>query len=120
MAFFGIAGAILTLFIERRREFGIYRALGFSTGQVAGITLLEGLVMGLLSFLLSLAMGTVMAVLLIKVINLRSFHWTIFFHPSRGPLSAGGGRDPGGRPRPRPIPIIKAWRTYPQMQIREE
>ena len=28
VAFFGIAGALLTLFMERRREFGIYRALG--------------------------------------------------------------------------------------------
>ncbi len=29
VAFFGIAGALLTLFIERQREFGIYRALVF-------------------------------------------------------------------------------------------
>ena len=29
VAFFGIAGALLTLFMERQREFGIYRSLGF-------------------------------------------------------------------------------------------
>ena len=120
VAFFGIAGAILTLFIERQREFGIYRALGFSTLQVAGITLMEGLAMGMLSFLLSLGVGTAMAGILIKVINLRSFSWTIFFYPSWTPyllaaatalLSSVGGSL---------YPIFKAWRTYPQMQIREE
>lgn len=120
VAFFGIAGAILTLFIERQREFGIYRALGFSTFQVARITLMEGLALGMLSFLLSLGVGTAMAGILIKVINLRSFNWTIFFYPSWTPyllaaatalLSGVGGSL---------YPIFRAWRTYPQMQIREE
>ncbi|MDP2914402.1 MAG: ABC transporter permease [Candidatus Aminicenantes bacterium] len=120
VAFFGIAGAILTLFIERQREFGIYRALGFSTLQVAGITLMEGVAMGLLSFLMSLGVGTAMAAILIQVINLRSFNWTVFFYPTGAPyllaaataLLAGLGGSL--------YPIFKAWRTYPQMQIREE
>ena len=47
----------MTLFIERQREFGIYRALGFSTRQVAAMTLMEGLGMGLVSFLMSLRRG---------------------------------------------------------------
>ena len=50
VAFFGIAGALLTLFIERQREFGIYRSLGFSAKQVAAMTLVEGLGMGMVSF----------------------------------------------------------------------
>jgi putative ABC transport system permease protein len=120
VAFFGIAGAILTLFIERQREFGIYRALGFSTFQVAGITLLEGLAMGLLSFLLSLGVGTAMAVILIKVINLRSFNWTIFFHPAWTPYVLAAVTAVLASLGASVIPIVKAWRTYPQMQIREE
>jgi putative ABC transport system permease protein len=120
VAFFGIAGAILTLFIERRREFGIYRALGFSTGQVAAITLLEGLIMGLLSFLISLAAGTAMTVLLLRVINLRSFHWTIFFHPAAGTYLGAAATALAASLGAALIPILKARRTYPQMQIREE
>jgi putative ABC transport system permease protein len=120
VAFFGIAGAILTLFIERRREFGVYRALGFSTGQVSGITLLEGLIMGLLSFLMSVGVGTIMAALLIRVINLRSFHWTIFFHPAAGPYLTAAATALAASVVAAAIPIIRAWRTYPQMQIREE
>jgi len=120
VAFFGIAGAILTLFIERRREFGVYRALGFSTGQVAGVTLMEGLVMGLMSCLMSLGVGTIMAALLIRVINLRSFHWTIFFHPSASPYLLAAATAAAASLGAAVIPIIRAVRTYPQMQIREE
>ena len=46
------------------------------------MTFLEGLGLGLASFALSAVSGTVVAVLLIRVINLRSFHWTVFFHPA--------------------------------------
>jgi len=120
VAFFGIAGAILTLFIERRREFGIYRALGFSTAQVSAITLMEGLAMGFVSFLLSLGIGTAMAVLLIKVINLRSFNWTIFFHLTAGPYWLAGATALVAGVGGSLYPIYKAWRTYPQIQIREE
>jgi putative ABC transport system permease protein len=120
VAFFGIAGAILTLFIERRREFGIYRALGFSHRQVAGITLLEGLAMGIVSFVLSVGVGTAMAVLLIKVINLRSFNWTIFVHLTGSPYLLAAATSVAAGLGAAAYPIFKAWRTYPQMQIGEE
>ena len=120
VAFFGIAGALLTLFMERQKEFGIYRALGFSTGQVAAMTLLEGMGMGLIAYILSTGVGTALAWVLIRVINLQSFHWTIFFHFSWDPYwlalvtavlaSLGAAL----------YPIGKVYQTYPQMQIREE
>ena len=120
VAFFGIAGALLTFFMERRREFGTYRALGFSTGQVAKLTLLEGLGMGMVSYLLSLVVGTLLAVLLINVINLRSFHWTIFFHPAFEPYVLTAVTAIMASIGAAVYPIWKVWRTYPQMQIREE
>jgi putative ABC transport system permease protein len=120
IAFFGIAGALMTLFLERRSEFGILRALGFSTGQVSLLTLLEAFGMGLLSFLFSIGCGTLFAVILIRVINLRSFNWTIFFHPHLSPYlivaltaflaSLGAAL----------YPIWMVLRTYPQMQIRDD
>lgn len=120
VAFFGIAGALMTLFVERQREFGIYRALGFSTGQIATMTLMEGLGMGLVSFLMSIFVGTALAAILIKVINLWSFHWTIFYHFTPAPyvlalftaVSASIGASL--------YPLWKVYRTYPHMQIREE
>ncbi len=120
VAFFGIAGALLTLFMERRREFGIYRALGFSTRQVAQITLLEGLGMGMVSFLLSTIAGTALAVLLIKVINLRSFNWTIFYYPTFQPYLVTALTAIVASVGAAVYPIWKVCKTYPQMQIREE
>jgi putative ABC transport system permease protein len=120
IAFFGIAGALLTLFIERSREFGIYRALGFSTGQVAKMTLMEGLGMGIVSFFLSIAVGTALAVLLIKVINIRSFNWTIFYYPAFQPYLLTGVTAILASIGAAAYPIWKVYRTYPQIQIREE
>ena len=76
--------------------------------------------MGAVSYSLAIGVGTVLAVLLIRVINLRSFNWTIFFYPEPGPyvwtaitaLVASLGAAA--------YPIWKVCRTYPQMQIREE
>jgi putative ABC transport system permease protein len=120
VAFFGIAGALLTLFIERSREFGIYRALGFSTRQVATMTLMEGLGMGIVSFLLSIGVGTILAILLIKVINIRSFNWTIFYYPALGPYLLTGMTAILASVGAAAYPIWKVYRTYPQIQIREE
>jgi putative ABC transport system permease protein len=120
VAFFGIAGALLTLFIERSREFGIYRALGFSTHQAARMTLMEGLGMGIVSFFLSMVVGTALAVLLIKVINLRSFNWTIFYYPSMEPYLLTGIIAIMASIGTASYPIWRVYRTYPQIQIREE
>ncbi|KPK88699.1 MAG: hypothetical protein AMJ94_14395 [Deltaproteobacteria bacterium SM23_61] len=120
VAFFGIAGALLTLFMERQREFGIYRALGFSTPQVAGMTLMEGFGMGLASFLLSIGVGTALAWVLIRVINLKSFNWTIFFYLDASPYLMAAAIAVLASLGAALYPIWKVYRTYPQMQIREE
>jgi putative ABC transport system permease protein len=120
VAFFGITGALLTLFLERRRDFGIYRALGFSTAQIGVMTVLEGLGMGLVSFLLSTVGGTALAIMLIKVINLRSFNWTIFYYPEWQPYVITGIVAICASLGAALYPLWKVCRTYPQMQIREE
>jgi putative ABC transport system permease protein len=120
VAFFGIAGALLTLFMERQREFGVYRALGFSTGQAAVMTFMEGLGMGLVSFVLSVGVGTVLALILIRAINLHSFHWTIFFYPDWGPYLLAAGTAVLASVGAAAYPIWRVCRTYPQIQIREE
>jgi putative ABC transport system permease protein len=120
VAFFGITGALLTLFLERRKDFGIYRALGFSTSQIGVMTVLEGLGMGLVSFLLSTIGGTAIAIMLIKVINLRSFNWTIFYYPEWQPYVVTGIVAICASLGAAMYPLWKVCRTYPQMQIREE
>ena len=120
VAFFGIAGALLTLHMERQREFGIYRALGFSTVQVAAMTLVEGLGMGMLSFALATGVGTLLSLVLIRAINIESFHWTIFFHPAWGPYLIAAAIAVLASLGAAAYPIWRVSVTYPQMQIREE
>ena len=120
VAFFGIANALLTLFIERQREFGIYRALGFSTLQVASMTLMEGIVMGLVSFMLCVVVGTALAFALIKVINFHSFNWTVFYFFEWRPYLQAALTALVASIGAAVYPVWRICRLYPQMQIREE
>lgn len=54
----GLAGAMSLNVIERTREIGVMRAIGASNGTIARIVIVEGLVIGLLGWLL----GAVLAV----------------------------------------------------------
>ncbi len=120
VAFFGIAGALMTLFVERQKEFGIYRALGFTTGDVARMTIAESLGLGLISFLMSTLVGTAFALILIKVINLQSFNWTIFYHFSAEPYIVTALTAMAASAAAAVYPVLSVLRKYPVMQIREE
>lgn len=80
VAVMGIAGALLALVIDRRRELGLLRFLGAATGQVRKLILVEAGLLGLLANLAGLALGLALSLILIYVINKQSFGWTIRFH----------------------------------------
>ncbi len=77
VAFIGVLSALLSLQMERTRELGILRATGLTRRQVWGLTLLETGLMGSTAGLLAVPTGLLLAVILIYVINLRSFGWTL-------------------------------------------
>ncbi|MBI4787124.1 MAG: ABC transporter permease [Chloroflexi bacterium] len=79
VAFIGILGALMALQLERTRELGTLRAAGMTLEQLWRLTLLESGLMGATAGLLSIPSGFILAAILIYVINLRSFGWTIFF-----------------------------------------
>jgi len=120
VAFFGIAGALMTLFVERQKEFGIYRALGFTTGDVAKITVAESIGLGLISFLMSTVVGTIFAYILIRVINRQSFNWTIFYHLTAQPYLVTFLTAVAASIAACAYPLWSVIRKYPVMQIREE
>lgn len=80
VAVMGIAGALLALVIDRRRELGLLRFLGAATGQLRKQILLEAGLLGLLANMVGLALGLALSLVLIYVINKQSFGWTIRFH----------------------------------------
>jgi putative ABC transport system permease protein len=80
VAVMGIAGALLAMVIDRRREFALLRFLGAAQPQVRRIILCEAGLLGLFSNGLGLVLGTLLSLILIFVINKQSFGWTIQFH----------------------------------------
>ena len=80
VAILGMAGALLTLVIDRRAELGVLRAVGGSRYQVRSLVLAQAGILGLLSNLIGFGLGCALSVVLVKVINKQSFGWTIQFH----------------------------------------
>ena len=80
VAIMGVAGALLALVIDRRREFGLLRFLGGATGQIRRLILFEAGLLGLLANIAGFGLGILLSLLLIFVINKQSFGWTIQFH----------------------------------------
>jgi len=77
VAVIGVWSALLALQVERTRELGTLVALGLLPRQLWGLALLETGLVGLAAGLLSLPLGLALAVILIDVINVRSFGWTM-------------------------------------------
>ncbi len=77
VAFVGILSALLTLQLQRLRDYALLRASGMTVQETAGMILFQTTVMGLLAGLLALPLGLLMADVLIDVINRRSFGWTM-------------------------------------------
>ena len=80
VAIMGMAGALMALVIDRRREIAVLRFLGAAGGQVRRLILVESGLLGLMANVLGLALGTLLSLILIYVINKQSFGWTIQFH----------------------------------------
>jgi putative ABC transport system permease protein len=76
----GVAGALISIVMDRRREFGVLRYLGSTSGQIRKLILVEAGLIGLLANVLGLVLGYVLSLVLVYVINKQSFGWTIQFH----------------------------------------
>ena len=80
VAVMGIAGALIALVIDRRREFGLLRFLGASSGQLRKLILVEAGLLGLFANAAGFVLGYFLSLILVFVINKQSFGWTIRFH----------------------------------------
>lgn len=77
VAFIGILSALMSLQLEQTRQFGVMRAVGMTRRQLWHFTLMQTGLMGLAAGALALPIGLVLAYVLIYVINVRSFGWTM-------------------------------------------
>ena len=76
----GVAGTLLTLVLERRRELSLLRLIGADRRQVRRMVVIEAALIGAVSQGIGLVVGFALSMVLIYVINVQSFGWTIQFH----------------------------------------
>lgn len=77
VAFIGVLNALLLLQLEKQREVGILRALGLTGRQLWKLVMVETGLMGLVAGLLAIPTGYTLALILVFIINRRSFGWTL-------------------------------------------
>jgi putative ABC transport system permease protein len=80
VAVIGVAGALLAVVIDRRRELGLLRFLGAAASQIRKLIVVEAGLLGLLAMFAGVVQGLTLSLILIFVINKQSFGWTIRFH----------------------------------------
>jgi putative ABC transport system permease protein len=77
VAFIGVLSALLSLQLDKQRQLGILRAVGLTARQLWGLVMLETGLMGTVAGLLSMPAGYALSLILIYIINRRSFGWTL-------------------------------------------
>jgi putative ABC transport system permease protein len=80
VAILGVSSTLLTLILERGAELTILRRIGTERQQLRKMVMLEAGLLGGVSQAVGLVIGLLLSQLLIKVINVQSFGWTIQFH----------------------------------------
>ena len=77
VAILGVVGALLAMELEREREMGVLRAIGLSPAGLKRVVLGQTGLLGALAGLFAVPIGIAVAMVLILVINARSFGWTL-------------------------------------------
>jgi putative ABC transport system permease protein len=86
----GIAASFSAQVLARRREFGTLQHLGFTRRQVLTLVASEGALWSAVGAVLGLVLGLAVSVVLVKVVNPQSFHWTMQMSVPVGTLLALG------------------------------
>jgi putative ABC transport system permease protein len=80
IAVLGVVSTLFALVLERRREIGLLRYLGLTATEVRRMVFYEAAYIGGLGGLSGVAVGVLLALLLIYVINRQAFGWLIELH----------------------------------------
>ncbi len=74
---FGVAASFSAQVLARRKEFGLLAHLGLTRRQILAVVAGEGAAWTLMGSIAGLALGLLVAVVLVHVVNPQSFHWTM-------------------------------------------
>ena len=73
----GLSSGFGALVLARRREFGMLRHLGMTRRQIGAMLAMEGALVSALGLVVGLALGCLISLVLIHVVNRQSFHWSM-------------------------------------------
>jgi len=80
VACLAITSTLMAFLLEKRREFSMLHALGMRIREINMLQFLQAGVLSLFAVILGLISGTVLSWVLIYVINLRSFGWSVDYY----------------------------------------
>jgi putative ABC transport system permease protein len=76
----GVISTLIALILERRSEFAVLSFLGATRAQVRRMVVIEAVLIGGVSQAIGVLIGVMLSLVLIYVINVQSFGWTIQFN----------------------------------------
>jgi len=76
----GLSSGFGALALARRREFGVLRHLGMTRRQIGAMLASQGLLVSGIGLGVGLALGWLISLVLIHVVNRQSFHWSMDLH----------------------------------------
>jgi len=71
----GLSSSFGALVLARRREFGMLRHIGMTRRQIGAMLATEGVAVSGIGLVTGLALGWLISLILIHVVNRQSFHW---------------------------------------------
>jgi putative ABC transport system permease protein len=77
VAFVGVMSAMMSLQLDKQRQLGVLKAIGLTPRQLWQLITLETGLMGSVAGILAMPTGLMLALVLIFIINRRSFGWTL-------------------------------------------
>ena len=85
---FGVAASFSAQVLARRKEFGLLAHLGLTRRQILTVVAGEGAAWTVIGAIAGVALGLVVSVVLVHVVNPQSFHWTMDLRVPWGRLAA--------------------------------
>jgi putative ABC transport system permease protein len=73
----GVASTLITLIYKRQKDIGLLSLIGATAKQVRRVIVIEAVLLGAVSQLVGVFIGILLAMVLIYVVNMQSFGWTI-------------------------------------------
>ncbi|OFV82529.1 MAG: hypothetical protein A2Y78_06785 [Acidobacteria bacterium RBG_13_68_16] len=120
VAVLAVLTVLFALLGERRRDLALLRAVGGSRAQVAAVVAAQAALLGLTGAVGGLAIGLAIGLVLVKVVNLQSFGWTLRFLPPWSALAATALLVTVACFVAGLAPALAAVRMHPSEDLREE